>query len=41
MSSEPIQIDSTVISSLRKQREEVMSKRNETLVFSPGPPLIP
>ena len=41
MSSEPIQIDSTVISSLRKQREELMSKRNETLVFSPESPLIP
>ena len=41
MSTESIQIDSSVITSLRNKRDELIKEKSEVLVFSLLSPLIP
>ena len=40
MSTESIQIDNSVITSLRNKKDELMKEKNDVLVFSLPSPLI-
>ena len=40
MSTESIQIDNSVITSLRNKRDELMKEKNDVLVFSLPSPLM-